>query len=235
MRRRTAIAGGVAGLVATAALVTPAVAAGGTDAVQQMWRHARAGQTQTGDVTPPCLDDDEGGDVGRGHMMGAAGGMMGGLGAGMMGGLGTGERGTLTGAQQSRLAGMAEEEKLAHDLYTAFAAKYPADSTFSHVAAAEAAHLTALRTLLDRYDVADPTAGKAAGHFAAADVQRRYDQLLARGRTSLAAAYAVGVQVEKADVADLDDAANGLTAPDVTRVYLHLEMASQHHLAVFQR
>lgn len=231
MRRSTAIAGGVAALVATAALVTPAIAAGGSDAVQ-MWRgsHARTGQTQPGDFTPPCLDDESGGGLGRGGMMGGAD-----LRGGMMGGLGTVEKGTLTAAQKTQLADLAAEEQLAHDLYTAFAAKYPADTAFSRVAAAEAAHLKALRTLLDRYGVADPTAGNAAGAFASAEVQRQYDQLLARGRTSLADAYAVGVQVEKADVADLDKAADGLTAPDVSRVYLHLETASRHHLAVFQR
>ncbi|HEX6919344.1 MAG TPA: DUF2202 domain-containing protein, partial [Actinomycetes bacterium] len=65
------------------------------------------------------------------------------------------------------------------------------------------------------------------------NVQKTYDQLLAKGRTSLANAYAVGVQVEKADIADLTDAVDGLTAPDVTRVYQHLTMASQHHLAAF--
>lgn len=233
MRRRTAIAGGVAGLVAAAALVTPAIAAGGpVDAVQQAWR----GQSQSGDFTPPCLDDDDRGQgSGRGGMMAGAG-MMGGAGfrgGGMMGGFGAAEKGTLTSAQKAELAAMAEEEKLAHDLYTAFAAKYPDQTVFGHIATSETQHLTAVRTLLDRYDVKDPTAGKAAGQFADPNVQKTYDQLLAKGRTSLANAYAVGVQVEKADIADLTDAVDGLTAPDVTRVYQHLTMASQHHLAAF--
>lgn len=51
---------------------------------------------------------------------------------------------------------MAEEEKLAHDLYTAFADRYEV-RIFGRIAAAETNHLTAVRTLLDRYDVTDPT------------------------------------------------------------------------------
>ena len=46
---------------------------------------------------------------------------------------------------------MAEEEKLAHDLYTAFAARYDV-RVFQRIAAAETRHLTVVRTLLDRYD-----------------------------------------------------------------------------------
>jgi hypothetical protein len=140
--------------------------------------------------------------------------------------------GTLSAEQKGTLAAMAEEEKLAGDLYQAFAARYP-DVVFDRIAAAEDQHLDAVRTLLTRYGVADPTAGRAAGQFASATVQATYDRLLAQGSTGRAAAFAVGQQVERTDIADLDKALSGLTAADVTRVYQHLQAASRQHLVAF--
>jgi hypothetical protein len=140
--------------------------------------------------------------------------------------------GSLTAAQKADLAGMAEEEKLAHDLYTALAAKYPSLVQFSRIATSESQHQAALRTLMTRYGVADPTAGQPAGVFVSDDLQALYDSLLA-GATSPSAALAAGVAVEKADIADLTSALSGLTASDVTRVYTNLRNGSQQHLVAF--
>jgi hypothetical protein len=142
--------------------------------------------------------------------------------------------GTLTAEQKTTLAAMAEKEKLAHDLYQAFAGKYET-VVFDRIAAAETRHLAAVRTLLDRYGLADPTAGKTAGQFASADVQAAYDAYLREGNASLTAALGVGQKVERADIAALEEAQDELEAPDVQAVYRHLLAASQHHLAAFSR
>lgn len=144
----------------------------------------------------------------------------------------TAAQGTLTAAQRTELAAMAEEEKVAHDLYLALAARYPAVTPFARIATSEARHLAAVQAMLARYDVADPTAGKPAGQFASAQMQSLYDSLLA-GATTPALALAAGVSVEKADIADLREALSGLTAPDVTRVYTRLLAGSRQHLAAF--
>lgn len=140
--------------------------------------------------------------------------------------------GELTDAQTAALASMAEEEKLAHDLYAAFADTYSV-RTFSRIAAAETRHLDAVRLLMDRYDVTDPTAGKAAGEFTAESIQEAYDTQLRSGSASLDAAYAVGVAVETADIDALEAASAGLTAPDVVQVYTTMLAASERHLAAF--
>jgi hypothetical protein len=145
----------------------------------------------------------------------------------------TAAKGTLSEQQKTTLVAMAQEEKLAHDLYTAFAGKYDA-VVFDRIAVSETRHLTAVRVLLSRYGVADPTAGEAAGQFSDAAVQATYDKLLAKGQAGQAAALQVGVTVEQADIADLTAALNGLSATDVKQVYRRLRMASQHHLAAFQ-
>ena len=104
---------------------------------------------------------------------------------------------------------------------------------FDRIAAAEDQHLAAVRQQLSVYGVDDPTAGLAAGQFATAAVQTRYDQLLAQGMTGQGAALEVGVQVENATIADLQEALAGVTAASVQQVYEHLLEASQQHLAAF--
>jgi hypothetical protein len=141
-------------------------------------------------------------------------------------------QGTLTSDQKTALAGMAEEEKLAHDVYVALAADSK-DVRFTRIATAESQHLTEVRALLTRYGIADPTAGKADGVFATAAIQQQYKDLVARGSASLDAALAVGRDIEKADLAALDKARTGVTAQDVSTVYTRLTNGSQMHLRAF--
>lgn len=143
------------------------------------------------------------------------------------------ESGTLTAEQRDMLAYMAEEEKLARDVYTALGDKFPTATIFDRIASSEQQHLTTVRTLLDRYDIADPTAGKAAGVFASADIQALYRELSAA--TTVTQAYQAGVAIEKDDLAELAKADDGVTAPDVNLVYDNLTKASQRHLAAFER
>jgi hypothetical protein len=141
--------------------------------------------------------------------------------------------GTLTEAQRTALQTNAQEEKLAHDLYTAFAARYD-DPVFDRIATSETNHLEAIRTLLARYEITDPTAGAAAGSFTDPAVQATYDDLLAKGTVDEHAALEAGRTVEQADIAQLQATVQGLTAPDVLRVSEHLLDASQQHLAAFE-
>jgi hypothetical protein len=173
--------------------------------------------------------------MGHGYGYGMGSGRGSGFGDGTCMGLGvTAQQGTLTDAQKTTLASMAQEEKLAHDLYVAFAARYDA-VVFDHIAAAESQHLTVVRTLLQRYGVTDPTGNQPAGTFTDPAVQATYDKLLAQGEQSLSAALAAGQQVERTDIADLKAALNGLTAPDVKQVYTNLLAASERHLTAFTR
>jgi hypothetical protein len=172
---------------------------------------------------------------GMGHGYGMGSGRGSGFGDGTCMGLGvTAQQGTLTEAQKTELASMSQEEKLARDLYVAFAARYDA-AVFDHIAAAESRHLTLVRELLQRYGVNDPTANQPAGTFTGPAVQAIYDKLLAQGKQSLSAALAVGQQVERTDIADLKAALNGLTAPDVKQIYTNLLAASERHLTAFTR
>jgi hypothetical protein len=130
------------------------------------------------------------------------------------------------------LAFSRDEERMARDLYTLFGQTYDAP-VFDRIAASEQQHFDAVGTLLARYGVADPAAGQPAGTYAAAEVQALYDQWKSQGLESQDAALAVGVALEQADIADLQDMIARTTQPDVRQVLTHLLTASQHHLAAF--
>jgi hypothetical protein len=189
--------------------------------------------TATCDGTGTRIDASAGGVSGQGRGMGASNGM--GMGNRVGNGMGTGSlaaSGTLTTTQRSDLLYMVEEEKLAHDVYTTLAAKYPTDYQFSRIANAETQHQTAVRTLLVRYGMDDPTAGLATGEFATASFQSLYGDLLGDA-TNATTALGVGVAIERLDISDLTDAMSGLTAPDVLQVYGNLRNGSERHLAAF--
>jgi hypothetical protein len=176
--------------------------------------------------------------------MGGAGTGGAGTGGAGTGGAGTGNgmraadplaglaKGTLTTEQKAKLAGMAEDEKLAHDVYVVLAARTN-DSRFTRISTAETRHLTEIRALLARYGIADPSAGKGDGQFASAAVQQQYDDLVARGSASLDAAAAVGRDIENLDLKDLEAARSGVTAQDVLTVYTRMANGSRNHLRAF--
>lgn len=137
--------------------------------------------------------------------------------------------GTLTEQQRTELAAMAVDEKLNHDLYAEFASMY--GLPFEHLATAEANHLQALRTLMERYGITDPTAGDAAGVFGSASVQGTYKDLLAKGKASEQAALQVAKGLEQQAIARYGDAISGLNAPAAERVYTSLRTAETRHLA----
>jgi hypothetical protein len=230
MRRNVAIATGIAaGVTALALVAAPALAQNGP------W----PGASSATDTTCPMLDGTSGTGPGYGVGRGGAQGAGMGRGNGMQGGMGmagagstTAASGTLTSAQKTALAAMADEEKLARDVYSVLATKYPADPQFSRIVRAESMHLAAIRSLMARYDVTDPTAGLPAGSFANGATTSLYTSLLA-GATNDANALAAGVAVEKADIAALTAAKAGVTAPDVLTVYSNLLAASQRHLTAF--
>lgn len=203
-------------------------------------------------------DDDDGwGGPGRGRFdgrgmgpgMGMGGGQMGGgMGRGFGPGDGTGPRadgdcpmyddlatGTMTDAQKAQLSDYAELEKLSHDVYVALADE-TGDYRFERIAYSESRHLAALRNVMDRYGVDDPTDGLAEGKFASSEVTAQYKEYVADGSTSLAAALDVAKEIETDDIAELEKAAEGLDeAPAAQQVYEHLAAASQMHLEVFSR
>jgi len=238
MNTRTRIAATITGGAAVVAVLaaTPSLAATGPTGAAQPPQATSANQ-QNPQQMGNCDGTGAGPGYGRGNGQGRNGqgaGMQGrgaGMGAGMGADLTGVASGTLTATQKTRLAAMAEEEKLAHDLYVAFGDKY--GTPFSRITNAETRHLAEVRIVLRRYAITDPTAGKAAGTFATATTQQLYNKLLAQGTASVDGANTAARSVESTDITDLKAAGAGVTAPDVTQVYKNLLAASQRHLVAF--
>lgn len=140
---------------------------------------------------------------------------------------------TLTEEEVAGLVFTREEERLAHDLYTVFSQEYGDVAIFARIAASETRHADAVETLLDRYGIDDPSEGQSAGTYADDELQALYDRWETQGLTSVQDAYEVGVELETADIADLEGFNDATEVADLDRVYSRLLSGSERHLAAF--
>lgn len=138
----------------------------------------------------------------------------------------------LSDVEKQHLLLMREEEKLARDVYQALNATWN-HRTFTNIAKSEQQHMDSLKRLLDTYSLPDPTAGKKPGEFTNKKLQGLYTELVQKGSRSLSDALAVGVEIEKLDIADLEEALSKTTNSDLTFVYKNLLRGSQNHLEAF--
>lgn len=141
---------------------------------------------------------------------------------------------SLDPAVTKQLRFLREEERLAHDVYAASAALYPANATqFTNIANAEQRHFDAMGVLLTRYGLTDPSAGRAAGSYADPALTTLYTKLMTQAKVSLTEAYKVGVAVETSDLADLKSSLSLALPADAKQVFTNLQAASNNHLAMF--
>ena len=105
---------------------------------------------------------------------------------------------------------------------------------FGNIKASEQTHMDAIKTLLDRYGLPDPAAGKGVGEFENLEIQGLYNELIARGNLSFEEALNVGVDIEEMDIEDLNDFIATAVKRDIKKVYTNLREGSYHHLAAFE-
>lgn len=98
---------------------------------------------------------------------------------------------------------MREEERLARDLYTLFAARYPDATVFATIAKSEQRHVDAVGRQLDTRGLEDPSDGLDAGAYAYDELDELYAGWSAQGAT-LEGALQAAVDLEEADIADLE-------------------------------
>jgi hypothetical protein len=140
---------------------------------------------------------------------------------------------TLSAEAITSLRYMIEEEKLAGDLYEAFA-EQTGLVVFDRIAAAEDRHLESLIAQAENAGIAiDDLTALPSGEYADPTLQALYAELLAAGSASTDAALAVGREVELVDIADLTTAMAAVADTPLVGVYSHLQVASGHHLAAF--
>lgn len=138
-------------------------------------------------------------------------------------------------ATADALTFMREEERMARDLYTALDEHHGGLAPFTRIKDAEQRHFDALGRLLPRFGLDDPAAGATVGEYADADLQSRYDGWLERGLTSQDEALKVGIELETADIADLEKLIADTDNAQVERILTNLLRGSRHHLDAFTR
>ncbi len=139
---------------------------------------------------------------------------------------------TVSPEEAAALQFMREEEKLAHDVYVNLYATWNL-RLFNNIAASEQKHSDAVAVLLDRFDIADPVTGNAAGEFTDPELQALYDQLVAQGSQSVAEALKVGAAIEEIDILDLEERLAETDNAAIERVYSNLLAGSENHLRAF--
>lgn len=139
---------------------------------------------------------------------------------------------TLSAGARQALLFQIDEERMAGELYAAFGAKWGLQP-FANIPKAEARHESVLRQLATRAGLALPSA--VAGRFDDAEVQQRYDALLALGLESADSALRVGAYVEEVDIADLNTLIATTDSTALQAAAQALRTASGHHLAAFVR
>ena len=138
----------------------------------------------------------------------------------------------LSEAEVADILFMREEEKLARDVYVTLGELW-GTPVFSNIARAESAHMSAVKTLIDRYGLDDPVDDNPVGVFMDPTLQAMYDDLVATGSESLVGAFGVGALIEEVDIEDLIDSIDETDATDVSVVWQQLLSGSQNHLRAF--
>lgn len=136
-------------------------------------------------------------------------------------------------SQKNTASYMLEEEKLAHDLYSAFYDKW-GTKIFSNISKSETKHQQAVSRLLSSLGV-NVTVSDKQGVFTNSDLQALYNKLYAKGMTSQKDALEVGKIVEETDIADLKDAISKSTTDAEKNTYNRLLKGSNNHLKAFNK
>jgi hypothetical protein len=131
---------------------------------------------------------------------------------------------------------MREEEKLARDIYIKLGEEWNIKA-FLNIQKSEQNHMNALKILLDRYMIEDPVKSNEVGIFENEDLQKMFNDLIERGRSSSIEALKVGALIEEVDIADLLKSVEKLNEEngDIKMVYENLIKGSENHLRAFVR
>jgi hypothetical protein len=110
--------------------------------------------------------------------------------------------GDLTTQEKEGLLFIAEEEKMAGDVYLVLNEKWN-QLVFDNIGRAERTHEAAVKTFLTRYSQPDST--KGAGEFSNETLQWLYDDLVSRGNASIKDVLQMGAAIEETDILDLEE------------------------------
>jgi hypothetical protein len=132
---------------------------------------------------------------------------------------------------ESMLTYLIEEEKLAKDVYQAMFDLW-GSKVFGNILKSEESHQSQVLSVMATRDIADPRSSQP-GVFKNAELQKLYDELIAKGSKSAVDAYEVGVAIEVLDIDDLTKMLATAKDADVIAMMENLRKGSENHLRAF--
>ena len=145
------------------------------------------------------------------------------------------KNGILTEEEKEAIIYMREEEKLARDVYRELY-KTTKSRVFENIPVSEKRHMDAFAQLIDRYDLEDPVKDESArGVFTNKEFEKKYKELIAKGKKSDKDAYEVGMMVEDINMFNLIKYGNATDKADLKLAYNTLLEQSKHHMTAFYK
>lgn len=141
----------------------------------------------------------------------------------------------ISASEAEVLAFIREEELLAHDVYVKLYQKFHLPA-FNNISKSETYHTTAIKAILQKYNLPDPAVNHVEGVFQNPEIQQLYTSLVAQGIISLINAKTVGCIIEDYDISDLTKHLNeDVDNIDITLTLENLSKGSRNHMRAFYR
>jgi len=140
--------------------------------------------------------------------------------------------GQLSESEVEAILYMREAEKLARDVLLALDEQWDSE-VLGRVAQSEDTHTEAIKALIDRYNLWDPSSVTWDGYYNNEELLALHRQLVRQGGGSAVDALAVGAQMQEISILDLREYRAETDDEDVQMVYENLLRASRNHLRVF--
>ncbi len=140
----------------------------------------------------------------------------------------------LSQQEKNDLVFMAEEEKLAKDVYVSLNAVWNLRQ-FTNIIEAEKTHQQVLEDLIKGFDLTMPEGASmnTSGVFSNPKFQALYDKSIKTGKKSEEDALAVAAKIEEVDIKDLQRALENTSNEKIKLVYMNLKKGSENHLNAF--
>lgn len=142
----------------------------------------------------------------------------------------------LSGNEREALRYAIQEEKVAHDFYSAMYSLYSLP-VFRNISKSEKMHMAHVEDLLTKYGVDNPVTGinSSAGEFENSELSSLYSRLLSSGGNSLTDALKEAAGFEEMDIRDLNRFVGESRNDDIKSTFRILVKASGNHLRAFTK
>ncbi len=141
--------------------------------------------------------------------------------------------GELSESEIATLNYVREEELLAHDVYVSMYELYNVP-VFNNISNSEFIHSTAMKAIIEKYELPDPAANHEHGVFVNPGIQELYDALVEQGSASFQDALIVGATIEDVDIWDLiEHLENDVDNQDIIYALEQLYRGSRNHIRAY--